>query len=100
MRKARAFRRLTVCLRCVACRLRRRAGRVLEDAHRFIATVRDRLLGLDEIGPQPLLEAQSRFVAQRETFSCSLQAVERPERGLAATRGVRKLVLRLAPLLE
>ena len=100
MREACALRRLTVGFRRVTCSTCRRLRGVLEHAHGLVAPVGDGLLGLGEIGPEPLLEPRRRFATQGKTFARSLKAVQRPERGLTAARCVGQLVLGLASLLE
>ncbi len=100
MRVARPLGRLAVGLGRVARRRGRRAGSVLENAHRLVAAVGSGALGLGEIASEPLLELGGRLAAQHEPLARSLEAVEGAERRLALAGRVRELVLGLLALLE
>ena len=100
MRETRPLGCLALGLGRVACRRGRRAGRLLEPAHRLVAAVGRGALRLGEIAAQSLLEPGGRLAAQREPLARSLQAVEGAERGLAPAGRVRQLVLGLLALLE
>ena len=100
MRQTRAPGCLTMSLHRIARGGRGRSGGLLERDEGLVGPIGDGLLGLAQIGAQPILEPRGRLAAQRQPLARALETVQRAERSLPASGGIRELVLHLPPLLE
>ena len=100
VRLTRSLRGLTALRRRIARCGTRGPGRCLERADRLVGSGRCRALGVGEVVAQPRDDRGCRLRANREPLSGPLQAIQRPDGGLARACRIRQLDLGLLALGE
>src|SRR6185503_20202749 len=98
MRVAGALRRVATARGRVTRRRGGRAGRILERAQRLVGSGLRRQLGIAQVLVQTRREACDGLAADGQALAGALEAVERADRGLARSGGIRELDLGALPL--